>query len=177
VQPKVDVPIDAGGAKVLVVKFNDYQCPPCRQTYLDYKGLLARYTATGQVKFVLKHFPLEGECNPQVAGGTHTAACEAASAVLMAHGKGTADKFEEWLFANQPSLTSASVRGAASSVAGIGDFEAQYSRTLDQVRADAALGEKLEVKSTPTFFINGRRIAGGLPTSYFELAIEHELKR
>ena len=38
VQPVVDVPIDKGAAKVLIVEFNDYQCPPCRQTYNEYKG-------------------------------------------------------------------------------------------------------------------------------------------
>ena len=177
VQPKLDIPIPADGAKVLIVKFNDYQCPPCRQTYNEYKGIIAKYTATGQVKYVLKHFPLEGECNPPMAGGSHTAACEAAAAVLMAGNKGTADKLEEWLFANQASLTAATVRRAASDVAGVADFDAQYASTLTQIRNDAALGVQLGAKSTPTFFINGRRIAGGLPPQAFELAIEHELKR
>ena len=40
--PKVNVPLDAGSAKVLVVKFNDYQCPPCRQSYYDYKPIFAQ---------------------------------------------------------------------------------------------------------------------------------------
>ena len=38
VQPKVSVPVDADGAKVLVVKFNDYQCPACRQTWASASG-------------------------------------------------------------------------------------------------------------------------------------------
>jgi uncharacterized membrane protein len=61
VQPRVSVPIELGGAKVLVVKFNDYQCPPCRQSYMEYKPIIEKYKATGQLKFVLKHFPLERE--------------------------------------------------------------------------------------------------------------------
>jgi uncharacterized membrane protein len=36
VQPKVEVPISADGAKVLIVKFNDYQCPACKLTYETY---------------------------------------------------------------------------------------------------------------------------------------------
>jgi len=174
VQPKVDVPLDAGGAKVLIVKFNDFQCPPCRQTYVEYKRLLEKYTATGQVKFVLKHFPLEAECN---TGGPHGAACEAASAVVMAQTRGTADKLEEWLFANQPSLTPQSVKEAAAGVAGIPDFDSRYAGALQIVRTDAGLGNLLGVKSTPTFFINGRRIAGGLPPAAFEAAIDYELKK
>ncbi len=86
-QPKVDVPVPPDGAKVLMVKFNDYQCPPCRQTYEAYGPLLEKWTKTGQFKFVLKHFPLEAECNGAAPGGPHPAACEAAAAVVMARRK------------------------------------------------------------------------------------------
>ena len=176
-QPVVSVPIERGSAKVLVVKFNDYQCPPCRETYLGYKRILDKYTAGGQVKFVLKHFPLERECNAGLQSDLHPASCEAAAAVIMAQGKGTADKLEEWFFANQPAITAASVKKAAADVAGVADFDAQYARALTLVKTDAGLGALLGAKSTPTFFINGRLIAGGLPPAAFEAAIEHELKR
>jgi protein-disulfide isomerase len=175
--PKVTVPIDAGGAKVLVVKFNDYQCPPCRQSYMQYKWAIAKYEALGQLKFVLKHFPLERECNAAVSTDLHVASCEAAAAVVMAQSKGTADKLEEWLFANQPSLTPERVKEGAATVGGITDFDAQYARALTLVKTDAGLGALLGAKSTPTFLVNGRVIAGALPPAYFELAIEHELKR
>ncbi len=175
--PKVNVPLDADGAKVLVVKFNDYQCPPCRQSFYDYKPIFAKYAASKQVKFVVKHFPLERECNAAVGGDLHLASCEAAAAVVMAQSKGTADKLEEWFFANQPSLTPETVKKAAASVAGITDFDARYARALTLVRTDAGLGALLGAKSTPTFFINGRVIAGMMPPMLFELAIEHELRR
>jgi protein-disulfide isomerase len=173
--PKVSVPIDPGGAKVLVVKFNDYQCPPCQQSFYEYKPIVAKYAASGKVKFLLKHFPLERECNSAVGGDLHPASCEAAAAVVMAQSKGTSDKLEEWFFANQTSLTPDAVKQAAASVAGIADFDAQYSRALTLVRTDAGLGALLGAKSTPTFFINGRLIAGKMPAILFDLAIQHEL--
>lgn len=176
VQPKVDVPVEAGGAKVVIVKFNDFQCPPCRQTYTEYKPLLEKYTATGKVKFVLKHFPLEGECNGAAPNGPHPAACEAAAAYVMAQTKGTSAKLEEWLFANQPTLNASSIRRAASEVAGVADYDAQYARALGIVKTDAGMGALLGVGSTPTFFINGRKIGGLIPPA-FEYAIELELKR
>ena len=37
------VPADAAGASVVIVKFNDYQCPPCRQTYELYKPIKAKW--------------------------------------------------------------------------------------------------------------------------------------
>ena len=175
--PKVNVPLDAGTAKVLVVKFNDYQCPPCRNSYYDYKPVFAKYAASKQVKFVLKHFPLERECNAAVAKDLHPASCEAAAAVVMAQMKGTSDKLEEWFFANQPALTPETVKQAAASVGGIKDFDAQYARALTLVRTDAGLGALLGAKSTPTFIINGRVIAGAMPAFMFDMAIEHELKR
>jgi uncharacterized membrane protein len=176
VQPRVDLPIDKEGARVLVVKFNDFQCPPCRQTYNEYKGILAKYTATGQVRYMLKHFPLEGECNSAAPGGTHRAACEAAAAYVMAQGNGTADALEEWLFANQASLTADKVREGARQVSGIADFDARYQRALASVRTDAGMAALVGVNSTPTFYINGRKIAAIVPTA-FEYAIQLELKR
>jgi protein-disulfide isomerase/uncharacterized membrane protein len=177
VQPKVDIPVDAGGAKVVIVKFNDFQCPACRQTYLAYRSMLQKYEATGQVKYVLKHFPLEPECNAGVPGGTHRAACEAAAAIVMAQSKGTAGKLEDWLFANLPTLTRETVKQGAAQAAGISDFDAQYTQALVQVRADADLGSRLKVRSTPTFFINGTKIEELLPPSAMEAVIEYELKR
>ena len=42
------IPVEApGGRRGVVVKFNDYQCPPCRQTYEAYGPLLEKWTKTG----------------------------------------------------------------------------------------------------------------------------------
>jgi uncharacterized membrane protein len=176
-QPRVELPIDADGAKVVVAKFNDYQCPACRDAYVANRALEAKHEPTGNVKFVTMHFPLEPECNAAVQMVIHSAACEAAAAVVMAEARGTADKLEEWLFANLPSLDQATVRRAAADVGGIPDFDAQYASTLATVRAHAELGAKVEVNSTPTFFVNGVKIPRVLPPPWLDALIEHELKR
>jgi uncharacterized membrane protein len=175
-QPRVALTIPNDGARVLIVKFNDYQCPPCRQTFMEYKPILGRYQTShpGQVKFVSKDFPLEAECN---TGGVHVAACEAAAAVRLARGKNRADEMEEWLFQNQASMSPDLVRQGLAKIAGISDFDAQYPGQLEQVRADVALGRQLGVNRTPTFFINGVKIEGGLRPEYFDAAIAHELNR
>jgi uncharacterized membrane protein/protein-disulfide isomerase len=177
VQPKIDIPVDGGGARVVVVKFNDYQCPLCGVTYTAYKPVFDKYPGT--VKLVTKHYPLEPECNPGAPGGGHVAACEAAAAVVMAHAKGTAQKMEEWLFSHQgpPILTPKQVRDAARDVAGITDFDAQYPAALKEIRADAALGERLKVSSTPTFYVNGRLLTQVLPAQFMNALIEILLKQ
>jgi uncharacterized membrane protein/protein-disulfide isomerase len=177
VQPKVDLPIPNDGAKVLVVKFSDYMCPACRQTYEFYKPVLGKYLAGGTVRYVVKHYPLEAECNPS-APNNHYASCEAAAAVIMAKPKGTAEKLEQWIFSNQLSLTPDTVKQAAKDIGGIQDFDAQYQTVLQEVKADANLGATLKVSQTPTFYINGRKLIGNTitPPQYFDYLIELALK-
>ena len=177
VQPKSELPISADNAKVLIVKFNDYQCPACKATYEAYKPIIAKYVASGEVKYVTKHFPLEAECNPYAAMN-HYASCEASAAVIMSKSKGTTAKLEDWIFAHigPPMLTSDEVKEAARTVGGITDFDAQYKRTLEEIKTDAGLGNLLQVSSTPTFFINGRK-PGILAPQYFDALIQLELQR
>jgi protein-disulfide isomerase len=176
--PKVPLAIPADGAKVLIVKFNDYQCPPCRMTYEQYKPVIAKYMAQnpGQVKYVSIDYPLESECNANTPGSMHPAACEAAVAVRLAKGKGRGEAMEQWIFANQPNLTPDLVKQGARSVGGVADFDAQYPKVLEQVKADIAMGAAVKVTGTPTFFINGTRVPIIKP-EFFDAAIAYELKK
>ena len=177
VQPKVDLQIPNEGAKVLIVKFSDYMCPACRQTYEGYKPVLGKYLSGGQIRYVVKHYPLEAECNPN-APSNHYASCEAAAAVVMARAKGTAQKLEQWIFTNQIALTPDKVKKAARDLGGIQDFDAQYPRALQEVKADASLGARFGITVTPTFYINGRKLGGQTitPPQYFDYLIELALK-
>ena len=178
VQPRMDMPVPAAGAKVLIVGFSDFQCPHCRNAHESYRSVFAKHARDGQVRFVAKHFPLEGECNAHAPAGGHTAACESAAAVVMARATGNAAKMEDWLYANQAKLTPSIVRDAAKDVGGIADFNAGYARALEEVKTDANLGGVLGVTSTPTFFINGRKLPAGVPPAqYVDALIELELQR
>ncbi|OLE85420.1 MAG: hypothetical protein AUF76_00830 [Acidobacteria bacterium 13_1_20CM_2_65_9] len=177
--PRVPMAIPTDGAKVLIVDFSDFQCPFCRQAFYAYKPIIQKYEAQqpGAVKFVLKDYPLDSECNVNVAGGgPHPSACEAAVAVRLAQRQNRLEAMEEWLFANQPSLTPPVVRQAAHDVGQINDFDAKYAFTLDLVKGDIALGHQLGVRSTPTLFINGVKFDGVLAPQYFDQAIAYELK-
>jgi uncharacterized membrane protein/protein-disulfide isomerase len=175
-QPRVPLIIPSDGAKVLVVKFNDFQCPACGQSYLAYKPIFAKYEAErpGAVRLVLKDYPLNRDCNDNLAQTIHPAACDAAVAVRLAPAKNR-DAMEEWLYTHQPSMTPPSVRQAAKDVGNVPDFDAKYAATLALVKSDVGLGRQLSVKSTPTFFINGVKIEGALPPQYFDQAIAYEL--
>ena len=69
------------------------------------------------------------------------------------------------------------VKQAARDVAGVQDFDAQYARALEEVKTDAGLGKLLDVHSTPTFFIAGRRLPQAVQPQYLDVIIDLELKR
>ncbi|MEP7118311.1 MAG: vitamin K epoxide reductase family protein [Acidobacteriota bacterium] len=177
-QQRVPVMVASEGAAVVLVKFNDYMCPPCGQTFAEYKPVLARYAKEypGKLKFVSRDYPLDPECNRLAPGGSHMASCEAAVAVRLAREKGKADVMENWLFSNQPTLTPASVKDAARTLAGVTDFDARYATTLALVKGDIEQGGQLQVQGTPTFFMNGIRLPG-LRAAFLDAAIALEMKR
>ena len=175
-QPRVPIVVGGSGAAVTIIKFNDYQCPPCGLTFREYKPVLARLQQQhpGKIAFVTKDFPLDPECNS--LGGGHQAACEAAVAVRLAREKGRADAMEDWLFANQPTLTPESVKAGVAKIGGVTDFDTRYPKTLELVRGDITQGQQLGVKGTPTFFMNGIRMPN-LRGEFFQAAVEWELRR
>jgi uncharacterized membrane protein/predicted DsbA family dithiol-disulfide isomerase len=175
--PRVPIIIPSEGAKVLIVKFNDYQCPACGQSYLAYKSILAKYEAqaAGAVRMVLKDYPLNPNCNTGV-GLVHPAACEAAVAVRLAREHKRGEAMEEWLYTHQSEMTPASVRQAARDIGGVSDFDARFPATVELVKGDTMLGKQLGVKSTPTFFIDGVKVEGMWIPQYFDQAIAYELQ-
>jgi len=172
-QPHVNVPVPPNGAQVLIVEFLDYQCPSCRQAYMEYKGIVAKYQNNPKVRFVTMDFPLDSECN---TAGIHPAACEAAAAVRMAKARGKGAEMQEYFFSNQEKMTPTWVKDSVRKVASVSDFDGEYAKVLEQVKADAALGRQLDVQGTPTFFVNGIKVNALRPV-FFEALIEHELKK
>jgi len=177
-QPTVPEAMPQGDVKVLLMKFNDYQCPSCRQAYILYQDIIAKYEAAypGVFKYESRDFPLETECG---AGGVHAAACEAAVAVRLAKEKNLDKKLEATLFERQSmSMTRDDVKAVLREVTNISDseFDTRYPKLLEEVRADVQLGQKVGVSGTPTFFINGIRLGGFRPAA-FDAVIAYQLKK
>jgi len=178
--PRFSIPVQADGAAVVVVKFADYQCPPCATVHLAYRPVFAKYQARypGAVKLVAKDYPLEPECNPNVVSQIHPTACDAAVAVRLARQQGKAEALEEWFYGHQEMMTPQGVRDAARLIGGVApaEFDANYQRVLGQVKADVGLGHLLTVTSTPTLFVNGTKIPA-VTADGLDLAIELEMRK
>jgi len=170
----------AGEGQVRLVKFNDYQCPTCRQAWLLYQTIIAKYETQypDAFRYESRDYPLEPECGPVF---NHTAACEAAVAVRLAAEKGRKVEMETTLFARQSmAMTGDDVRRWLDEVAGVSgpDYDSRYDAVLDDVREDVRFAQSLGVTGTPTFFINGVQLPDALiRPAAFEAMIAYELQR
>jgi uncharacterized membrane protein/protein-disulfide isomerase len=179
-QPRVDLGVKADGAKIVIVKFNDYECPACAQAETAYQPVIARFLAAhpGSVKYVMKDWPWNKTCNFTLAQTLmgHDASCDAAVAARVARDRGKYDEMAAWLFSHQET-TSQAVRQEAQRILGPFDFDREYAAKLPDIRRDVADGGVLKINSTPTSFINGVRVEGVMQAQAFELALELELNR
>jgi uncharacterized membrane protein len=178
-QPRIDLGVPANGAKVVVVKFNDYQCPTCKAAHEWYKPVFAKLEASnpGQIRLVLKDWPWHSKCNFNVPTEMHTWACEGAAAARMAKDRGKFDEMETFLFENQQTLTPQAVAEGARKILGVTDFAKEYAAKVPDIQRDVADGGALQLDGTPLIFINGVRIRGLMSADLFELALTLELNK
>ncbi|MGH7819560.1 MAG: thioredoxin domain-containing protein, partial [Candidatus Binatia bacterium] len=166
-QPVVDPTLSGGtsqgaeNAPIQLVEFSDFECPHCAQAYVTLKDILPRYQ--DRVRFTHYNFPLSSDCNPAVQQKGHEHACQAAAAALCAGEAGKFQPYANLLFANQTALGDKALVGYAKQVGlDVGAFETCLGskQTTEKVADEAETGQKMGVRSTPTFFINGRKIEG-----------------
>jgi protein-disulfide isomerase len=183
----VEIPADAPmvgdpNAKVTIVKFSDYQCPACKMGATAIHPLFKRYKEG--VKFVFVNFPLATECNPdpQLKRTMHEFACEAAAVAVCATQQGKFLETYETLFENQASFAEGKIADlVTSNVPGIDAAKLKacmiLPSTAQKIKSDASVGIGLKIQSTPTFFVNGRKVEGGLPTNLWIEIIDRLLKQ
>jgi protein-disulfide isomerase len=126
------------------------------------------------VRLVFRHFPLDSRCNTQMQGQLHQEACQAAAAAECAGSLGRFWEYHDLLFENQKALDRDSLFRYAREVGlDIPTFRACLDdpATMDRIAVDVVAGAKLGIESTPTIFINGRRIQGSLDRPYYDFAL------
>ena len=180
-QPRIEVPVSVENASVLVIKFNDYQCPACAETFRLYESIFEKYESShpGAVKLVVMDYPLDPKCNNQAPNGLHDSACEAAVSVRIARhvGESEAEEMTRWLYNNQQVMSPTTIKAAILEIAGVKNFDALYPEVVEEVKNDVAVAATVQVKATPTFILNGVLLQGGLTPTFFERAIAYELDR
>jgi protein-disulfide isomerase len=164
-------------APVTIVEFSDFQCPFCgRHFQQTFDPLEREYIATGKVRYVFRHFPLER---------IHPQAFKAAEAAECAGEQGKFWEMHDRLFANQQALLPDNLLMHAQAV-GLDSrrFAACFAgqAATARVRADMALASQAGVTATPNFFLGTpipggkikviRKLNGALPYAMFKSAID-----
>ncbi len=161
-------------APVTIVEFSDMQCPHCKAAQPVIEKLLAEEP---NAKLVFENFPLPN----------HDWAAKAA-AYNDCVGRQSKDafwKFVAGVYGAQADITAASADEkltALADQAGVKGAEvaacAAQGETIARVQGEVTFGQSVDVNSTPTLFINGRRVAdlGNLPYEILKGLVEFAAK-
>lgn len=141
-------------APTWLVEFSDFQCPACQIFSSTVEALIATYP--DRLFLAYRHFPLQ----------QHPESVPAARAAEAAGVQGKFFEMGNYLFTNQASLSASFYPSAAAALGLDKDAfirDSANTELLSKIRADEALGNQLGVNATPTFFLNGVKLAVGSP--------------
>jgi protein-disulfide isomerase len=170
--PLGDEVLGAADAPVTIIEYASMTCPHCAHFHKTvYPELKKKYVDTGKVRFIFREFPLD----PLAAAASMLARCA---------GK---DKFfplieaffeaqDDWRVQKplQPMFAIAKQAGFTQQTFDECLANQQMLSGLEEQRTRAA--QKLNVNSTPTFFINGKIFRGALTVEELDKQVAPYLK-
>jgi len=161
-------------APVTLVEYSDFECPVCRGLHDALRGMLPNYQ--GKVRVIFKDFPIE-----QLHPWARTAAI--AGRCAYQQDPKAFWKMYDLLYYNQEIISASNAWTKIMDYAGQSGLEADTFKSCmaspeagAAVNASRANGQQLDVNSTPTVFVNGRRIVGA-DAHLIEQYINYELAR
>ena len=143
-------------APIKILDFSDFQCPACGTAVPIVDSLMEKYP--GKIQLVFKHFPLRMHVWAPVAH--QSAECAAQQGKFWEYYKLIYRNQMVWSALSDPMVSYATY---ANEVGMNMDAFSQCmvdAKITERITAEKQEGEALEVKSTPTFFINGKMFAG-----------------
>jgi protein-disulfide isomerase len=155
---------------VTIVEFSDLQCPACKAAQPAIEALIA---ANPTARFVFQNFPLD--MHNWAAKGAAYADCV---------GRASNDAFWKFIAKTYESQADITAENADQKLTAIADASgvkgadiaacAVKPETKTRVDASSALGKAVDVTSTPTLFINGRKIGNitGIPPETLKGLVE-----
>jgi protein-disulfide isomerase len=170
-------------AKVVVVNFDDFQCPFCSRMHQTlFPELLKEYG--DRVEFVYKDYPLT-EIHPWATHAAVDANC------LAAQNNDAYWDFADHIHASQREVNSEKGRDAQFAALDRFTLEQGQKHNLDQTKLQACVktqnedaikasmheAEGVGVSATPTLFVNGQEMDGALPVSEMRAALDRALEQ
>jgi protein-disulfide isomerase len=173
----------AKSAKVVVVNFDDLECPYCARLHQSlFPDTLARYK--DKVRFIYKDNPLPADMHPWAMHAAVDANC------LAAQNSDAYWDFADYIHANKQEVDSEKTTGARFAVLDKFTMLQGQKHNLDAdklqacvkaqkedaVRASMQEADDLGVNGTPALFINGQKIDGVVPVSQVRAALDAALR-
>ncbi len=161
--------------EVTIVEFGDFQCEHTLKAFPIIRTLALQYP--DKIKFIYRDFPLDD---------IHPWAKLAAQAGYCAQAQNRFWPLHDKIFQNQNQLSQEPAKSRELIInlaAQAGVNRAQFLQCLDsdeakkEVEQDQRDGLAAGVSGTPTWFINGYRVAGVIPEDIFKQVIEGLLKK
>ena len=172
----------ARNAKVVVVNFDDFECPFCSRMHETlFPEIVKEYG--DRVEFIYKDYPLS-EIHPWAIHAAVDANC------LATQNPDAYWDFADYIHANKHEVDVEKTAGARfEAIDKMALLQGQKHNTdatalqacikaqnEDAVRASMKEGDDIGVNATPTLFINGQKIDGVVPASSLRSALDSALK-
>lgn len=137
-------------ALVTVVEFLDFQCPYCAKFHFQMTEAVKAYPE--KVNYVVKNFPLNFHKNAE----------SAAKAAFAALEQGKYFEMVDALLKNSKNLNEDKYKELAENLGldmekFLKDYKEKNEKWQSYIEKDKALGVKVDVKGTPSYYINGRK--------------------
>jgi len=163
------------GAPVVLVLFSDFQCPYCKEEAKMLRGnLLSTYPK--QVRLYFKDLPLE-QIHPWAKPAAIAGRC------VFKQNPSAFWDYHDWVYEHQGEITKENFREKVLEFAKGKEIDTlQLGRCLDtratEAEVDKSISEArdLKVNSTPTLFVNGRRLPAQVGWPDLRQIIDQEIE-
>ena len=168
-------------AKVQIVVFTDFLCSACYKLFQMETDLRSQYG--DRIAVIYYNYPLDQACNSFVQHTVYPSSCMAAKAMLSAADMNVFSQyalshFSRYAEYNKGRYNRERALETASGLVDAGQFQRKMdSASIDEiVKRDIQLAKTLNIKVTPTLFINGKRMEGAPDKEVMERIIAKEIK-
>ena len=155
----------AANPKITIVEFADFSCGYCKNSFTKIREISLKYKK--DVKIIFRDYP------------AYEHSLDLAMAARCAGEQGLFWLMHDKLFQNQGISEQEQLSALANQIgADVNRFNNCFAnkKYLPNIQKDFADAEKLEITGTPTWFINGQKIAGDIPYELFMEIVEEFIR-
>jgi protein-disulfide isomerase/uncharacterized membrane protein len=165
-------------ADITIVEFADFQCPACRESAFHLRPAL--YEFQDDLKLVFMNYPLDSNINTSMQAQLHAMAGPAAKAGVCATEFGDFWGYHDAIFKDQVTLSNSLLTKTAEDMGwDVRAFAECIVRddVHQRVLSDLEMGRETQLGSTPTLFLNGRKLTYWRNTDFIRAVIKEEKSR